>query len=45
MVLVQPTYYGTDNSLTLDVLRRLGRDAAAAVVRIEEDTPDDELDR
>ena len=45
MVLVQPTYYGTDNSLTLDVLRRLGKDRCSAVVRIEEDTPDDELDR
>jgi len=45
MVLVQPTYYGTDNSLTLDVLRKLGPDRCSGVVRIEEDTPDDELDR
>jgi 2-pyrone-4,6-dicarboxylate lactonase len=45
MVLVQPTYYGTDNALTLDVLRQLGRDRCSGVVRIEEDTPDDELDR
>ncbi|HEX4252837.1 MAG TPA: amidohydrolase family protein [Pseudonocardia sp.] len=44
MVLVQPTYYGTDNSLTLDVLRKLGS-RCRAVVRIEEDTPDAELDR
>ena len=44
MVLVQPTYYGEDNALTLDVLRRLGP-RCSAVVRIDEDTPDAELDR
>jgi 2-pyrone-4,6-dicarboxylate lactonase len=44
MVLVQPTYYGTDNRLTLDVLRRVGP-ACRAVVQIEEDLPDAELDR
>jgi predicted TIM-barrel fold metal-dependent hydrolase len=43
-VLVQPTYYGTDNSLTLEVLRQVGP-RCRAVVRIEEDTPDAELDR
>jgi len=43
MVLVQPTYYGTDNSLTLDVLGKLGA-RCRAVVRIEEDIPDSELD-
>ncbi|MGW6930926.1 amidohydrolase family protein [Lentzea sp. NPDC054927] len=44
MVLVQPTFYGNDNSLTLDVLGKLG-DRCRAVVRIEEDLPDAELDR
>ncbi len=39
MVLVQPTYYGTDNSLTLEVLRRVGSNCRA-VVRIEDDTAD-----
>jgi 2-pyrone-4,6-dicarboxylate lactonase len=43
MVLVQPTYYGTDNSLTLDVLRRTGA-RCRAVVRIDEDTSDETLD-
>ena len=44
MVLVQPTYYGTDNSLTLDALDRSAR-RCGGVVRIDEDTPDEELDR
>ena len=44
MVLVQPTFYGTDNTLALDVLRRVGP-AARAVVRVEEDVSDVELDR
>lgn len=44
MVLVQPTFYGNDNSLTLDVLQRVGP-RCRAVVRIEEDTTDAELDR
>jgi predicted TIM-barrel fold metal-dependent hydrolase len=44
MVLVQPTFYGTDNSLLADVLRRTGP-RARGVVRIDEDTPDAELDR
>jgi 2-pyrone-4,6-dicarboxylate lactonase len=44
MVLVQPTYYGNDNSLILDALRKLGQ-RCRAVVRIEEDTDDATLDR
>jgi len=44
MVLVQPTFYGTDNSLTLDVLRRVGS-RCRAVIRVEEDVTDAELDR
>lgn len=44
MVLVQPTYYGDDNSLTLDVLRKVG-DRCRAVVRINEDETEEELDR
>ena len=43
MVLVQPTFYGTDNSLLADVLKRLGA-RCGGVVRIEEDTTDAELD-
>jgi predicted TIM-barrel fold metal-dependent hydrolase len=43
MVLVQPTYYGTDNSLLRDVLAHLGP-RCAGVIRIEEDTSDAELD-
>jgi len=42
-VLVQPTFYGTDNHLTLDVLRRVG-DRCRAVVRVDEDITDGELD-
>jgi len=44
MVLVQPTFYGTDNRLLAEVLRRLGP-RARGVVRIEEETADAELDR
>jgi predicted TIM-barrel fold metal-dependent hydrolase len=43
MVLVQPTFYGTDNSLLLDVLRRTGA-RCRGVVRIDEDTSDATLD-
>jgi 2-pyrone-4,6-dicarboxylate lactonase len=44
MVLVQPTYYGTDNSLLLDVLRTVGP-RCRGVVRIADDIGDAELDR
>jgi predicted TIM-barrel fold metal-dependent hydrolase len=44
MVLVQPTFYGTDNSLLAEVLRRVGW-RGRGVVRIEEDAADAELDR
>lgn len=44
MVLVQPTFYATDNTLTLDVLGRLGS-RGRAVVRVEEDITDAELDK
>ena len=43
MVLVQPSFYGTDNSLLGDVLKRLGP-RCGGVVRIAEDTSDAELD-
>jgi predicted TIM-barrel fold metal-dependent hydrolase len=43
MVLVQPTFYGNDNSLTLDVLREVGS-RCRAVVRIDEDVADAVLD-
>lgn len=44
MVVVQPTFYGTDNSLLLDVLRRTGS-RCRGVVRIDEDIKNTELDR
>jgi predicted TIM-barrel fold metal-dependent hydrolase len=44
MVLVQPSYYGTDNRLLLDVLSRVGS-TCRGVVQIEEGLPDGELDR
>ncbi len=43
MVLVAPSYYGNDNRLTLDFLRKIGA-AARAVVRLEDDVSDAELD-
>jgi 2-pyrone-4,6-dicarboxylate lactonase len=45
MVLVQPTYYATDNRLLLDVLRAVGSSRCRAVTQIEEDIADVELDR
>ncbi|MER6175335.1 amidohydrolase family protein [Streptosporangium sp. NPDC001681] len=44
MVLVQPTFYGTDNGLLLDVLRKVGP-RCRGVVRIEDSVSDAELDR
>lgn len=44
MVLVQPTFYGTDNRLLSDVLQRLG-ERCRGVVRIEDDTSESALDR
>jgi len=43
-VLVQPTFYGTDNTLTCDTLKRIGS-RCRAVVRVEEDISEAELDR
>jgi predicted TIM-barrel fold metal-dependent hydrolase len=43
MVLVAPSYYGNDNRLTLEFLRRIGA-RARAVVRLEDDVGDAELD-
>jgi 2-pyrone-4,6-dicarboxylate lactonase len=43
-VLVQPSYYGTDNSCLLDTLVEVG-DPARGVVMIEPDIGDAELDR
>jgi 2-pyrone-4,6-dicarboxylate lactonase len=45
MVLVQPTYYATDNRLLLDVLKRVGSSRCRAVAQIDEDIADAELDR
>ncbi|MBB5084811.1 amidohydrolase family protein [Nonomuraea endophytica] len=44
MVLVQPTFYGTDNTLLLDVLRKVGPHCRG-VVRIEDSVSDAQLDR
>jgi 2-pyrone-4,6-dicarboxylate lactonase len=46
MVLVQPSFYGTDNSLLRYVLKRLGRPGprCGGVVQIDEDASDAELD-
>ena len=44
MVLVQPTFYGTDNRLTLDAMARIGT-RCRAVIRVEDDVTDAELDR
>ena len=43
MVLVQPSFYGTDNSLLRHVLKRLGP-RCGGVVQIDEDASDAELD-
>jgi 2-pyrone-4,6-dicarboxylate lactonase len=43
-VLVQSTYYGTDNTIALDTLKRMGS-RCRAVVRVEEDITEAELDR
>ena len=43
MVLVQPSFYGTDNSLLAYTLKRLGP-RCGGVVRVEEDASDAELD-
>jgi len=45
MVLVQPTFYAEDNTLTLDVLRKVGPERCRAVVRVPEDVSGTELDR
>jgi 2-pyrone-4,6-dicarboxylate lactonase len=42
MVLVQPSYYGTDNALTIDTLKKLGR-RARGVVMVEENISGEEL--
>ncbi|GAA3509843.1 putative TIM-barrel fold metal-dependent hydrolase [Streptosporangium album] len=43
MVLVQPTFYDTDNSLLLDVLRKVGS-RCRGVVRVDDSVSDAELD-
>jgi len=44
VVIVQPSFYGTDNRCTLDAARSLGA-AARAIVVIDEKTTDSELDQ
>ncbi len=43
MVLVQPTFYGTDNSLLVETLRRIGP-RCRGVVRLDDDATDSDLD-
>jgi 2-pyrone-4,6-dicarboxylate lactonase len=43
MVLVQPSYYGTDNRLTIDTLQKLGS-RARGVVMVEENISGSDLD-
>lgn len=43
MVLVQPSFYGTDNSLLADTLKRLGP-RCGGVIQVTEDVTDAELD-
>jgi len=43
-VIVQPSFYGTDNACLLDALARTG-DRARGIVMIEDDTPHAELER
>ncbi|MFM0046464.1 amidohydrolase family protein [Paraburkholderia sediminicola] len=44
MVLVQPSYYGTDNRLTIDTLAKLGA-RGRGIVMVDEDVTDTELDQ
>lgn len=44
-VVVQPNAYGNDNRATLDAVAALGLDRARAVVVVDPDTPDAELER
>ncbi|ONI79111.1 amidohydrolase [Kribbella sp. ALI-6-A] len=44
MVYVQPTFYGSDNSLALDVLRRVGPQRCRAVIRLDEGLDESQLD-
>jgi predicted TIM-barrel fold metal-dependent hydrolase len=44
VVIVQPSVYGTENSCTLDALRRLGPRARGVAV-IDSSTPDEELEK
>ena len=43
VVVVQPSFYGTDNRCTMDAVKSMGRTARAIVV-IDEKTPETELD-
>lgn len=45
VVIIQPSAYGTDNTCTLDGVAALGLANARAVVAIDGNTPDAELDR
>jgi D-galactarolactone isomerase len=45
VVVVQPSSYGADNRCTLDAVAELGPDVARAVVVVQPDATDDELQR
>ena len=45
VVVVQPTSYGKDNRCTMEAVRELGPEVARAVVVVDRQTPDEELQR
>lgn len=45
VVVVQPSSYGADNRCTMDAVAALGPDVARAVVVVQPDAPDEELER
>src|SRR5580765_1988503 len=44
-VFVQPSAYGRDNRCMLDAMRAVGAQSCRGIVDIEEDTPEEELER
>ena len=44
MIFVQPSAYGSDNACQLDAVAEVGQDRARAVVGVENDVTDEELD-
>lgn len=44
-VIIQPSVYGTDNTVTLAAMAELGKDRCRAVAVVEDNVPDAELER